>query len=88
MVVLNRHGLEQPFHLRKGLLSPIAPLGVCGSYGKNIRTTGLVKLPGVGSRPGNKLRVFALGRLCVMRVEKLVIHNLNIEVRIFKAFSF
>ena len=55
---------------------------------ENIPTIEHVKLPGVGSRPGNKLRVFALGRLCVMRVEKLVILNLNIEVRIFKAFSF
>ena len=56
MVVLNRHGLEQPFHLRKGLLSPIAPYGVCGRYGKDIRTTGLVKLPGVSFDPVGKLK--------------------------------
>ena len=32
----------------EGLLSPIAPSGVCGRYWKNVRTMAHVKLPGVG----------------------------------------
>ena len=76
----------------EGLLSAIAPSGVCGMYWKNVRTMAHVKLPGVGFDPKRKLEnsvLWSWGHLIKLQarhknnIMRLIIWNILSQFTVF-----